>query len=97
MANADTTTDILVGAGFEEIALRRCDRAYEMGPDLDTAIEVVMAIGPAGELIRLAADDAETIRPRLEAELRESYADLDRGDGVFASASTWIVTAVNPS
>lgn len=96
MANADTTSDIMVGAGFDEIALRRCDSAYEMGADMDTAIEVVMAIGPAGELIRLAAEDADRIRPRLEAELRESYADLDRGDGVYASASTWIVTAVNP-
>ncbi len=46
MANADTVSDIMVGAGFEEIALRRCDCAYEMGADMDTAIEVVMAIGP---------------------------------------------------
>lgn len=96
MANADTVSDIIAGAGFEQIALRRCDSAYEMGADMNTAIEVVMAIGPAGELIRLAADDAEAIRPRLEAELRESYADLERDDGVYASASTWIVTAVNP-
>ena len=67
-----------------------------MGDDLDKAIEVVMAIGPAGELIRLAGDEAEKIRPKLEAELRDAYADLVRDDGVWAHASTWIVTAANP-
>lgn len=96
MANADTTTDIVAAAGFAEIALHRCDIDYLMGDDLDKAIEVVMAIGPAGELIRLAGDEAEEIRPKLESELRDAYADLVRDDGVRAHASTWIVTAVDP-
>jgi len=96
MANADTTSDIVTAAGFADVALRRCDISYLMGRDLDQAMEVVMAIGPAGELIRLAKDDAEKIRPQLERELREAYADLEREDGVWAEASTWIVTGVNP-
>ena len=41
-----------------------------------------MAIGPAGELIRLAGDEAEKIRPKLEAELREAYEELVGEDGV---------------
>ena len=96
MANADTTSDIVTAAGFADVALRRCDISYLMGRDMDQAMEVVMAIGPAGELIRLAKDDAEKIRPQLERELREAYADLERDDGVWAEASTWIVTGVNP-
>ena len=96
MANADTTSDIVTAAGFTDVALRRCDISYLMGRDMDQAMEVVMAIGPAGELIRLAKDDAEKIRPQLERELREAYADLEREDGVWAEASTWIVTGVNP-
>ena len=96
MANADTTSDIVAAAGFADVALRRCDISYLMGRDMDQAMEVVMAIGPAGELIRLAKDDAEKIRPQLERELREAYADLEREDGVWAEASTWIVTGVNP-
>jgi SAM-dependent methyltransferase len=96
MANADTTSDIVAAAGFEDVALRRCDIDYLMGDDIDKAIEVVMAIGPAGELIRLAGDEAEKIRPKLETELRDAYADLIRDDGVWAEASTWIVTAHNP-
>ena len=96
MANADTTSDIVTAAGFADVALRRCDISYLMGRDMNQAMEVVMAIGPAGELIRLAKDDAEKIRPQLERELREAYADLEREDGVWAEASTWIVTGVNP-
>ncbi len=63
MANADTVTDQLKHAGYEEIAARRVDIDYRMGDDLDDALRLVMAIGPAGELIRLAGDEAEKIRP----------------------------------
>jgi SAM-dependent methyltransferase len=97
MANADTTTDILVHAGFEEISMRRCDIAYRLGDDLDQAIALVMALGPAGELIRLSGDDAERIRPELESALREAYSDLAQPDGVRAPASAWIVTARAPA
>ena len=96
MANADTTAEILVHAGFERITLQRHDIAYRMGDDLDDAVALLTAIGPAGELIRLAGDDAESVRPAIEAALRESYADLATPDGVFASASVWIVSARSP-
>lgn len=97
MANADTVTEQLVHAGYEEITLRRCDLDYRMGDDLDGAIALVTAIGPAGELIRLAGDEAEKIRPQIEAELREAYAELARPDGVFAQASAWIISARAPA
>jgi len=93
MANADTVTEQLKYAGFGEIAAHRLDIDYRMGDDLDAALRLVMAIGPAGELIRLAGDEAEKIRPKLEAELREAYAELEKPDGVFAPASVWIYTA----
>lgn len=96
MANADTLTEILVHAGFEQISLRRHDIAYRMGADLEEAIALVTAMGPAGELIRLAGDEAERIRPEIEAALRESYSDLLEAGGVFAQASVWIVGARAP-
>jgi len=97
MANADTTSGMLVSAGFEDISLRRCDLPYRMGVDMDEAIAVVTAIGPAGEVIRLAGDAAEELRPRIEAALREDLARFETDDGVVvAPASTWIVTAVAP-
>ena len=96
MANADTVTEQLKYAGYAEIGARRVDIDYRMGDDLDDALRLVMAIGPAGELIRLAGDEAEKIRPKLEAELREVYEDLVGPDGVHAQASIWVYTARNP-
>jgi SAM-dependent methyltransferase len=97
MANADTVSEQLTAAGFEQIALRRCDLPIRIGDDLDHALEFNMALGPAGELIRLAGDEAEKIRPTLEAELRQALAGFDEGaGGINAPASTWIITARAP-
>jgi ubiquinone/menaquinone biosynthesis C-methylase UbiE len=97
MADADTTSHILLNAGFEDIALRRCDIPIEIGVDLDQAVEFATALGPAGEVIRLAGEDAERIRPQIEAALREALAEYETPDGVTASASTWIVSATAPA
>lgn len=96
MGDADVTSQILIGAGFEEISLRRCDIAIQTGKDLDEAVEFAMALGPAGEVMRLAGTEAERLRPEITAALRESLADFDGPDGVWAPASTWIVSAVAP-
>jgi ubiquinone/menaquinone biosynthesis C-methylase UbiE len=96
MANADTVSDILLNAGFAEIELRRCDIPILIGRDLDHAVEFVTAIGPAGEVIRLAGEEAEKIRPRIEAALREALVEFEGPDGVVADASTWIVSASAP-
>jgi ubiquinone/menaquinone biosynthesis C-methylase UbiE len=97
MADADTTSHILVNAGFADISLHRCDIDIEIGRDLDQAVEFVMALGPAGEVIRLAGDEAENVRPQIEAALREELSGLTRQDGVWASASTWVVGARAPA
>jgi len=93
MADADTLTEQLQIAGFGEISLRRCDLPLKIGNDLDHAVEFNMAIGPAGEVLRLWGDRVDEIRPRIAAELREALAEFDGPGGVFAPASTWIVTA----
>ena len=94
MADADTTSDILRHAGFGDIALRRCDIPITIGRDMDEAVEFVMALGPAGEILRLAGDRAAHLHGDVDAALREGlgeYAAPDRS--VRAPASTWIVTA----
>ena len=97
MGDADVTSQILIGAGFEEISLRRCDITIQTGRDLDEAVEFAMALGPAGEVMRLAGEEAERLRPEITAALREAISDFDGPDGVWAPASTWIVSAVAPS
>jgi SAM-dependent methyltransferase len=96
MANADTVSEQLSIAGFGEIALRRCDLPLKIGDDLDHAVEFNMALGPAGEVLRLWEDRIDDIRPKIAGDLRDALAEFERPDGVFAPASTWIISAVNP-
>ncbi len=95
MANADTTSGILHSAGYEQIAFRRCDIPIKMGDDLDAAVAYATGLGPAGELIRVNEGEGERLRPRIEAEIRTALEPLLGPDGVWASASTWIVFARN--
>jgi SAM-dependent methyltransferase len=98
MGDADTTTDVLLHAGYEQVTLRRCDIDIAMGNDLDEAVGLLMALGPAGEVLRLAGDDAVRLRPQIAAALREAVTEFADGDGaVSAPASTWIVSARAPA
>jgi SAM-dependent methyltransferase len=97
MANADTVTDQLMYAGWENISLRRCDLPILGGNDLDQALDLVMSIGPAGEILRLQGDRAAHLVPQVEAALREGLAEYQREDGsIWSMASTWIVSANAP-
>lgn len=96
MANADTVSEQLQIAGFETPTFTRCDLQMKIGNDLDNAVEFNMALGPAAELIRLAGEEAEKIRPKLEREIGAALADLSGDDGVRALASTWVISATVP-
>lgn len=93
MANADTVSEQLKIAGFEQITLQRCDLPLKIGDDLDHAVEFNMALGPAGEVLRLWEDRIDEIKPKIAAELRQALAEFDGANGVFAPASTWIISA----
>ena len=97
MANADTVSEQLAIAGFEQIALQRCDLPLKIGDDLDHAVEFNMALGPAGEVLRLWEDRIDEIRPKISSDLRAALAEFETPDGVFAPASTWIISATNPA
>ncbi|HEV7847542.1 MAG TPA: class I SAM-dependent methyltransferase [Thermoleophilaceae bacterium] len=98
MAGADTTTDILVHAGYTDISLRRCDLDIMCGTTLDEALDLVMSLGPAGEILRLQGDRAAHLLPEIDAALRDGLSEYVREDGtVWAPASTWIVTARAPA
>jgi ubiquinone/menaquinone biosynthesis C-methylase UbiE len=97
MADADTTSEILVHAGFTDITLRRCDIPIAIGRDLDEAIDLVMALGPAGEILRLAGDRAAHLHGHVEAALRDGLAEFLTDEELRAPASTWIVSAIAPT
>jgi ubiquinone/menaquinone biosynthesis C-methylase UbiE len=97
MANADTISEQLKIAGFEQISLQRCDLPLKIGDDLDHAVEFNMSLGPAGEVLRLWEDRIDDIRPKIASDLRETLAEFEGPDGVVAPASTWIVAAQVPA
>lgn len=96
MANADTTSGILVSAGYEDISLTRSDTQMLIGRDLEEATAYVMALGPAAEIIRLAGEESERLRPQVTEAVREALRPFDAGEGVRAQMSTWIVSATAP-
>ena len=96
MGNADTVTGQLVAAGYEDITLHRLDMLMMLGRDPDEAADLAMALGPAGEILRLAGDRAAHLHAPVHAALVEGIADWYGPDGVQAPASTWIVSARAP-
>ncbi len=96
MAGPDMVSSLLRSAGYDRIAFERFDADICIGRDLPEAVEFAMALGPAGEIIRLAGEDGEARKPDVVAALRETLERHVRDDGVWAPSSTWFVTACNP-
>ena len=96
MSGPDMVSDILRGAGFDRITFERFDTDICIGRDLDEAIQFAMALGPAGEIIRLAGDEGIRLTGKVVEALRETLNKYARPDGVWAPSSTWFVSARNP-
>lgn len=96
MAGPDMVSTMLRSAGYERITFERYDCDICIGRDLGDAIEFAMALGPAGEIIRLAGEEGQKRRPQVGAALTEALAPYARDDGVWAPSSTWFIAATNP-
>ena len=97
MAGPDMVSSMLVAAGFTNVTFERFDINICIGRDLDDAIEFAMALGPAGEIIRLAGAEGERLRPTVAAALRRTLGRYVRKDGVWAPSSTWFISSQRPS
>lgn len=93
MAGADVVSTQLVAAGFGHITFERFDADVCIGRTLEEALGFATTLGPAGEMIRLAAAKGIDETPRVLDVLREALAPYQRPDGVFAPSSTWFVSA----
>ncbi|MDX6555366.1 MAG: hypothetical protein QOD86_1561 [Miltoncostaeaceae bacterium] len=94
MAGADTVSHQLLLAGFAEIELHRHDIPITVGRTMEEAVDFAMALGPAGELLRIAGDRAAALHEPVRAALRAGYAEFEGPEGVRGPSSTWIVSAV---
>jgi ubiquinone/menaquinone biosynthesis C-methylase UbiE len=96
MAGPDLVSTMLVSAGYDRIGFERFDADICIGRSMAEAIEFAMALGPAGEIIRLAGEEGEKRKDAVIAALREALSPRERENGVWAASSTWFVTARNP-
>jgi SAM-dependent methyltransferase len=96
MAGPDMVSSMMRGAGFIGVTFERFDTDICIARNLDDTVEFAMALGPAGEIIRLAGSDGERLKPQVVAALRETLSRYVRSDGVWAPSSTWFNTARNP-
>jgi len=94
MAGPNTVSEQLLAAGYERITFERVDHHVCIGRDLDEALEFALALGPAGEILRLAA--APVDESRVRGAIREVLEPYVTDTGVWAPSSTWIVTARRP-
>jgi len=97
MAGPDMVSSMLRGAGFGRITFERYDCDICIGRDLDDAIEFAMALGPAGEIIRLAGEEGARRKPQVVTALKKTLTPFARSDGIWAPSSTWFITATNPA
>ena len=96
MADADTVSEILMVAGFTGVTLTRCDLPIAIGGDVEEAIDLSMALGPAGEILRLSGDRAADLLEPVRQALREGFSEFAGPEGISAMASSWIVSATAP-
>ena len=96
MSGPDMVSTMIKGAGFAGITFERFDTDICIGRNREDAVDFAMALGPAGEIIRLAGNEGERLKPQVVAALHETLARYERKDGVWAPSSTWFITARNP-
>lgn len=96
MSGADVVSDLLVASGFRDVTFERCDVDICIGRDVDEAIAFALALGPAGEIMRLAGDAGRLREQEVASALRKVLSSFEREDGVWAPSSSWFVTATNP-
>jgi hypothetical protein len=94
MSGADLVSDQLLRAGFRDVVFERSDLDFRMGASMEAAIDFVLALGPAGEVVRLAGEEGERRRPQLTAALTDALGPYVKPDGsLHARSSTWVITA----
>jgi ubiquinone/menaquinone biosynthesis C-methylase UbiE len=96
MAGADMVSDMLRSAGFSRIGFERYDTDVCIGKTLDEAIAFAMALGPAGEILRLAGEEGAKRKDQVTEALRAALSKHQRAGGIWAGSSSWFVSATNP-
>jgi hypothetical protein len=97
MAGPDMVSEMLQSVGFERVQFERFDSDICIGRSMDEAVKFAMELGPAGEVIRLAEEEGERLKPKVIEALKEVVSKYAREDGTYwAPSSAWFISAYNP-
>lgn len=95
MADTEVVAKQLRIAGYTDINFERVDADVLVGRDVDEAVAFQLAIGPAGEVVREAGEEATRRYSEMVAGLKDALAEFVRPEGVMMKSSSWVVTARN--
>ncbi len=87
--------NILTSAGFASISIQQFHSFFNVGADLDEAMNFLTHIGPASSATK-ATDVGEITRSRITSQLRTTLVPYETEHGVRLGAAAWIITARNP-
>lgn len=94
MANPEVLELQMRAAGCQDITFKRIEQKVLVGRDIEEAIAFQLAIGPAGEIFRLGAAEAEAKRPEIENDLCNLFERSERDEhGIWMDSASWIVTS----
>jgi ubiquinone/menaquinone biosynthesis C-methylase UbiE len=96
MADPDVVRTQLRIAGYADTTFERIDAPILVGRTPEEAVELQFALGPAGEIFRVAGELAARQRGPMTRALTEALAGYVTPEGVVMQSSSWMVTARNP-
>lgn len=96
MADTETVAKQLEIAGYEDVDFERIDGPVTVGSNLDDAVRFQLSLGPAGEIVREAGEEAERKQKQIEKALGEAFAPYVEKNGVVMPSSSWTITARRP-
>ena len=93
MTNQSQVEMQLKAAGYKDIEFERNDTRMLVGRNIEEAIDLQLALGPAGEIVREAGELAERKKDVIHAALSKAVEPYVTDEGVFVPASSWCVRA----
>ena len=83
MSGPDMVSEILKSTNFHQITFERHDSDICIGRTIEESVYFAMALGPAGETIRLAGEEGERLQGEERSALNETLSQFVRDDGVW--------------
>ena len=84
--------------GYGEIGCKGVDSSVLVGRTVEDALNVQLALGPAGEVFREAGEVAEKRRGEIEVALAKAVkAQRKEADGIVMESSSWVISGRNPA